>query len=503
MSKTLADIERRFEELVEQCNATAKSVPYTSGTYAQNPYIDLNQKNRSPNALELIRENLCTAYACADLNAQLVASTPLRLYVRRTARRQKSYLMERGATRPVSRKGLRWLQYGPDTAKMVTTSIELEEVTDHPLLDLLAQPTVDGQNGVGVSQYTLFEIVQAYQEVVGRCYLWKEPGRYGLPKSLWILAPQLTQEMPSLSGKAVVERYYFTSAFGKQEYDPDEIIPLRMPDLYTAGYLGGMSPLRACIEKVKLVRQVDANTLAVLQNEGRPSAVFTPKGGTEGDGIGREEVARMAAAYQAGYARAGRGGIYFSEFPGQLTPLQWSPTEILDIGMYKITKEDIANAFAVPTSILDRKDSNLASAETGDYAHARYAGIPRLRRNEAALNHFLVPAYDKAERWSERQLFFAYDKPLGLENMAAEFERTRSSANLGMVSPNELRDICDMPPFEGGDAHYINSSMTPIDGRGMPMMQYRGATGVGPQPHSDTPPGKARLLALNRHADEG
>ena len=82
--------------------------------------------------------------------------------------------------------------------------------------------------------------------------------------------------------------------------------------------------------------------------------------------------------------------------------------------MYTMTRTDIANAFDVPTTLLDRKDSNLASAETGDYAHAKYAGIPRLKRNEAAMNQLLVSLTNFSSRAICRRLISSSASVTGL-----------------------------------------------------------------------------------------
>ena len=381
--------------------------------------------------------------------------------------------MERGETKAIDSRRIKWLQSNLAAIKMLSDATEVEEVVSHPLLDLLQNPIGYEDDSAGFSEYNLFEITQAFLEVVGRCYWYKARG--GLngkqPKELWILAPQLVTELPSTDGKHIIDSYWFTSPFGRQQYDPVDICPFRMPDLYTAGYLGGMSPLRAVIEQVRLRRQVDANSLAILMNRGRPDAMFIPKGDSEGGGIGQDEVARAVSAWRMAFARAGQGGIAFGEYPGSLEMLQWPTKDLIDMTQYQITKSDICSSFDVPSTVLDRKESNLASAETGDWAHANYAGIPRLRRNEATINRFLVSEYDDAPV-GERQLFVAYDKPLGLENPAAEFEKARSSATLGSISRNELRRLADLPPLEGttGDVFYIADNMVPIDPKtGYPM----------------------------------
>lgn len=485
MDLYVANLHKLAGSPLDNESVDTKGAPYGAGSYyAQAPFIDINNKVRSPSAIELVRENLATAFTCANLNAQLIASTPLRLYVRKTKRKTKSWLMERGETRPVSFKTAKWLQ--KTQTKMMSDATDVQEVTNHPLLDLLAHPMSMADDSVGASEYTLFEHTQAFQEIVGRCFWWKEPGGNGPPKALWILAPQLVQEYPGTDGKRIIDKYVFMSPWGKQDYDPSEIVPFRMPDLYTAGYLGGMSPLRAVIEKVRLARQVDANASSTLINQGKPSALFVPKGDEMGGGIGRDEVQRVVASMRMAFARGGQGGIAVTEFPGSLEILQWPVKDIIDISMYTMTRTDIANAFDVPTTLLDRKDSNLASAETGDYAHAKYAGIPRLKRNEAAMNQFLISEYDDSPL-PDRQLFLAYDKPEGLSNPTADFERARNGANIGAFSVNDVLRLAGEPEIgPGGDVRFISNNMVPIDPKtGKPEVQPGSQKPVAPNMNSN------------------
>src|SRR5919112_2069117 len=62
----------------------AAPAPYVRGDVgggAVASFLDVFRRARAPTAAELVAENVNTAYACASLNAALVASSPLRLYV--------------------------------------------------------------------------------------------------------------------------------------------------------------------------------------------------------------------------------------------------------------------------------------------------------------------------------------------------------------------------------------------------------------------------------------
>src|SRR5690242_14173665 len=65
-------------DLTPKSSDAPNSIPYIPTTPA---YSDLFHKDRAPSPRELIQHLVGTAYACATLNADLVASTSIKLYV--------------------------------------------------------------------------------------------------------------------------------------------------------------------------------------------------------------------------------------------------------------------------------------------------------------------------------------------------------------------------------------------------------------------------------------
>ena len=430
-------------------------------------FVDAFNKNPSPNAYGLIREFVSTAYACANLNAALVAKTHLRLYVKNRRGEGKGWCARRGDTRALGTKQLAHVQ--KVARNRTANAVEIEEVVSHPILDLLNNPTQSSdEDGVGISAYELFELTQLFLEVVGRCYWWADQsGPGGTPSSIWIMLPQLTTPVRGSSGGPIVSKYLFSGGGSKTEYDPSEIIPFRMPDLMDP-LTGGMSPLRACFEEIRIVRKANALTNATLDNGGKPSAVFTPlPDPLVGGGLDENAVKRMTAKFSAAFARARAGGILVADVPGSIEPLSWPMNEIIDAVRMGMTKTAVCNAFQVPDTKLNRNAANLASARTGDYAHAADAGLPRLRRNEAALNQFLVPMWGPE---AKERLFLAYDDPEELRDPITEAEMSRAAAIRGSITRNEDRDALGLPPVPWGDQPTIDRNQVAVDPKtGQPL----------------------------------
>ncbi len=422
-------------------------------------YTDAFRKNRAPLPRELVQQLIGTAYACATLNADMVASTRLRLYVRTRPGEPtaKEYL------RPVAlnRKTLQRLKDDPGVAHYVAGDTLVEEVTDHPLLELLKRPNPDPDIG-GLCGFDLRWMTQLYLESVGRAYWLIERDGLGVPRQLWLLRPHLVREIGDPSGQRLLLAYEYGGGTGAR-YQPGDVIKFHFPDP-DHPYYGGYSPLMASIEKIRITRKEDAHINAMLDNMGRPDVVWSPKGDSEGGGIGSAEAQRVRSAFKASFSQAGRGGLLVSEFPGTLQPLQWAPQDIVEIERARSIKTDICNVFGVPDAKLERNAANLAAARTADYAHSKDAGIPRCLRNEETLNARLLPMFDPSGR-----LFVAYDSPVR-EDEAFLFEQSRAAAASGALTRNEIRASLGLSPVPWGDQPLAPADMVAVDGAGKPLV---------------------------------
>jgi HK97 family phage portal protein len=421
-------------------------------------YTDVFRKSRAPLPRELVQQLIGTAYACSTLNADLVAATRLRLYVRT----QPGESVVKDYLRPIALdlKTIRRLKENPAVAQYVAGDVVINEVTHHPLLDLLKRPNPDPDQG-GLCGFDLRWMTQLYLESVGRAYWLIERDGLGVPNQIWLLRPHLVREVGDPSGQRLILRYEYGGGRGAQ-YQPGDVIKFHFPDP-DHPYFGGYSPLMAAIEKIRIARKEDAHINAMLENMGRPDAVWSPKGDSEGGGVGAAEAQRVRSAFRASFAEAGRGGLLVSEFPGTLQPLQWAPQDIVEIERAKAIKTDICNVFGVPDAKLERNAANLAAARTADYAHTKDAGVPRCLRSEETLNARLLPMFDPTGR-----LFLAYDSPVR-EDEVFLFEQTRAAAESGALTRNEIRASIGMSPVPWGDLPLAPKDMVAVDAAGRPL----------------------------------
>lgn len=432
-------------------------------------YSDAFRLDRVPQPRELIQQLVGIAYGCITINANAVASTPLRLYAR-TAKGQAP-VKKYAKPVPVSTKTLKFLRRQKETAGMTDDGAVIEEIKDHPILKLLdindSAPLVDNDEydeddtRPSMSGYQLFKTTQIYMESIGRAYWFLEfDGSLPVPSKVWLLRSQMVKEVFADDGSGRINYYEYGGPTGVN-YDPRQIIRFADPDPYNP-YIGSLSPMMAAIEKIRMSRRGDAQINAILENAARPDAVWSPTGGENGGGmLGAVEARRMEVALNQKFREAGNGSIMVSPVPGTLQILGWKPADIVELERAKMLKSEIGFIFGVPDSLIERNPANQAGAKLADFAHAKYAINPRLRSLVSSLR-VLLRMYDPTGR-----LFFAYDNVMP-EDEVFQLEQTKSASGTGSITVGEIRQACDLEPFgdERDDKRYIAATMVALDDQG-------------------------------------
>ena len=459
--------------------AYAKNVPSSYGGSSliagSTGYADLFKRDRALRRnSSFCRTLVGTAYRCANLNSNLVASTRLRLYLRtREGEPKAKFVLGRlalgrnVAIRIPGKRIKRWELDGAGKSALLdaadSSDGSIEEITEHPLLDLLRQPE-DSTNDGGLSAYDHRWLIQCLLETVGVAYLYiAERNEFGQPSRLQLLRSQLVRPIPDPTGKRYILRY----EYGAAKIDPKDIIRFALPDPANPHY-SVLSPMRAAIEKIRLVRGGDAFTTALLENGGYPAGIWSPKGDSEGGGVGDIVARRMQSEFRRAFSMSNAGRIFVAEAPGQLQPLTFKPAEIIDIDRAKELVGEIADCFDVPRTKIFRNTSNRASGDSGDTDHARDAGISRCSRFEEVLNGQVVPLFDDSGR-----LFVAFDSPVK-DDRTMILEEAKTGASMGLTTIDEGRMALGMDPLEDdlGKSRLVSSTMVLLgdDGVGKPIV---------------------------------
>src|SRR5258708_11170971 len=231
------------------------------------------------------------------MNAAVCASFPPKLYVTTKPGEARPKCLTKG----ISRKCLKRLQSDPHLEMHTRSAEHIEEVTQHPLLDLLAQvnPTHNA--------FDLWELTTLYQEVHGSAYWLLDLGPLGVPQQIWILPSQNVTPRRGPDSTRLVDYYAYRTGSREQLFRPDQIVHFRYPDPRDP-YLGGLSPLRACFEHVSPTSDFAAFKKAKFENQAVPDAIVSPE-----EVIGEEERDRLEAQWNARFRRGGTGEAVVAE----------------------------------------------------------------------------------------------------------------------------------------------------------------------------------------------
>lgn len=426
--------------------------------------IDLYNRHRSPTANELQAELKNIAWTCASLNASICAGYQPALYVIT----QHNQPIPRCATRPVKRKTLEYLRDHPRWRSRTKDARLIEEITDHPVLQLLSRPNAT------LSSFDLWELTSLYQEVQGSAYWYLQPGPLGVPQEIWLLPAQNVTPVRAANSPNLVDFYRYRAGGKEQQLKPSEILAFRYPDPKDP-YNAGLSPLRAAFELISLNSNYLARKQAIFDNDAIPAALVTPD-----EVIGEEERDRLEMQWNQKLRRGGAGRVIVGESRMHVSLLQHSLGDIALLADIKASKEDICNAFHVPIAFLTTQ-TNLANLQASQAQHSMQAITPRLTRRDEKLNACLLPLYDGSGR-----LFLASQDPTPVDQNLG-LAQQESDLKYGVVSINEVRSERGLPPVAWGDTPWLPMQWAQTDyaGRVDPDVETPPRVGRNKPPAAD------------------
>ncbi len=386
---------------------------------------------RTPGDLQLLVEYATNdiVYACAARNANGVAQTPLRLYVK-TAPGQPAV----SAYRPKAIDGSRenYLRKHPNLAAMLSAATRIDELTDHPLLTLLRQDN-DGLDG-----YILLALTQTYKDILGRAY-WRieRSPLTGLPHRIHILPGH--RVLPMRDGDMNVIGYqYLQSGRGTwARLSVDDVIDFRNPSLEDPrGW--GHSPLKAAYLQGLLTSKFTEYQNALLDNRARPDWVFVPD-----DTMGPDMTERAEKQFQQKFGSQRNGGVWVAPAGGKAMPMSFPPADLGPLEINRQTQARLATAFDVPETLLSASEATYANLEKAIYLHAKFGILPRCLPIEQRLNVRLTPLFGD-------RLFLAFDNPVP-EDDQFDLQKKTFAAQNGAMTLNEIRQAAGLGAVIGGD----------------------------------------------------
>ena len=226
--------------------------------------------------------------------------------------------------------------------------VDAERIDDHPLLDLLDQPS-SRVNGSLFRRQLVTDLVlsgNAYALIIGD----REPS------GLLRLHPERVKAVPWADGQ--VSHYTYDS--GREvTYDHERVLHFRSTSWGSdPSSLYGVSAIQALHHDLSADRAAAAMS-AETAKRGRPAGVFSPS--TEGDIWSSAQVKIMREAYDR--QLTGRSDALFLGGAAKYTPISFSPRDMEFQAQREWVRSSTMAVFGVPPTILGLPTANFATAK--------------------------------------------------------------------------------------------------------------------------------------------
>lgn len=371
--------------------------------------------------------------ACLSRTSEKVAQTPLRLYKKGNA--FKSITGNR-----IKAKKLIELIKTTSVKNYLGSGEDLTEVYNHPALAVLKKPNSE------MTGYQHLKHHQSYLDTFGVSYTRIDPET----DELWLLPPSNVTVIRDNYGKPVAYQYGKTNG---QRISIEEIAVQSTTNLSNPYFgNGGTSPVKSVAESLKLMNKVMDTMCSIMDNQGRPSGILSPKG--DYSDISVEEAERWKQRYRQ-FMNGGQGEVMVLDSQSEFTPLTQSPTDLAILQFMKAIEDQVAQAFGIPSMILRGVEGGSRAAyQTALQEWTEGAITARLRQLEDFLNYKILPLFDDTG-----SLFFAFDSPTpDIEELQAELGIKKAGG--AYLTINEVRSTQGFDPIEGGDT--LRNVSTPV-----------------------------------------
>ncbi len=328
-----------------------------------------------------------------------------------------------------------------------------DEISEHPLLDLLARP-----NPV-CSAPDLLEAWYGFLLVSGNAYL-EAVAVGGRLRELHALRPDRIKVVPGPDGWPEAFDY---SAGGRSVRFAGEVVPGVRPILHVklfhpANDHYGMSPIEAAATAIDIHNTASKWNKALLDNSARPSGalVYTARDGN----LSVEQYDRLKAELEQGFqgaAHAGRpllleGGLDWKS-------MSLSPKDMDFIEAKHVAAREIALALGIPPMLLGIPgDNTYSNYQEATRTFWRQTVLPLVSRTAKSLSAWLAPAYagvrpsgSDAIAPREPQLELRPDLD-AIEALSVEREALWARLEKAtFLTPDEKRAAVGYGPLEGSD----------------------------------------------------
>lgn len=311
----------------------------------------------------------------------------------------------------------------------------VEEVLDHPILDLLYKG-----NEYFIGSVVL-QITQIHLDLVGEAFWLLEKNKLGQPIGIWPLPPTWIKDLPT--NEHPFYKIQFGNSAAQREIPVTEIIKFVDPNpLNPYGRGSGIS--RALGDELETDEYSAKFLKTFFYNKATPDVIISA------EGLQREDTERLEANWLAkhqGFFKAFKP--YFINRKLDIKTIGYDMRALQMTELRKVERDIIMQVFGIPPEKLGQNSaSNRSTITAADLFWTKDILMPRIENIRRTLQLQLVPLFDET-------LILDFDSPI-VEDKELELQIMRAMP--GAFTKNEWRAAANKPSLgEAGDVFILRA----------------------------------------------
>ena len=212
----------------------------------------------------------------------------------------------------------------------------------------------------------------------------------------------------------------------------------------------GINPVDVLKDTLTYDKEIERYSLSQLHRGLKPNIVITVEG--QGNDKTYDEYDKVVKRFKE------NGVLYIS--PDQ-TVTDLKDACVIDpkvAEVKQITVKKVASVFNIPAYKIWDGSSSYSSAEEADLEYLKDTILPTIRLYEQEFSKALLT---RSERMSGYEIKFSMNG-FARGNMNTRSDFYQKMIRNGAISPNEIREFEDLPPYEGGDEFYLSRDMISV-----------------------------------------
>ena len=413
---------------------------FDSSTVREAEKMRQHHRPRDIEAIAAMDRALGVVHECASKNADVLSQQTIRLMRRVDAAdgaERRAYFAKSAP------RGMRGYmssgRAGVKAATFAESGGDVEEVIDHPVLNLLANPNRDFPG----SMLAWLEFYMA--EITGKSYQMVGFGDNGVPSVLFPMPSQFVQLVYGADGG--IEAFdYGRNETGMATIPAEDVLFYRHR-VSRFNPLDGEGPLAGVFAEADQLVKNTMHDLALINRGNRPDSILNVA-----DSMATEEqlneLEREINAKHGGFNNANK--TFVTRGNVSWTPITWPEKELQSLLKVEHSEKRIRRAFGLPESMADSNASTYAAAIVSENQYAEHTLLPRLNNHAAHLNANLLPLFGM----DPTVYCLVYDDPVKAD---VEALATRSSTLTqgGILTINEARADMGYDPSDEEGANQL------------------------------------------------